>query len=82
MRRNPSRMLTLILCLALLTLLFAGCGKAEPPAPTEAPAGTPTAALEPTQAPPNEEEDEEIVYVPTYEVYPPSMNIGQVNLPV
>ncbi len=66
--------------LALLVLcLAAGCGKtpAPTPAPSEAPPAAPAAEL--TQAPPAEEE---LVYVPTYEVYPPSMNPGLVNLPV
>ena len=81
MRRIPSRMLALILTLALLMLLLPGCGKPEPSAPTDAPnAVTPTAAPELTQAPTPEEE--EIVYVPSYEVYPPSMAPGQVNFPL
>ena len=66
--------------MALLVLCFsAGCGRtpAPTPAPSEAPPAAPAAEI--TQAPP---EEEEIVYVPTYEVYPPSMNLGLVNLPV
>ena len=65
-RITAYKALTLSLCLA--SLLFAGCGKTEPSAPTPESTAAVTAAPEPIQSPPPE--NEEIVYVPRYEVYP------------
>ncbi len=60
---------TLILC--LLFLLSAGCQTADPPAETAAPAPAPSVPA-PSLSP--ETLEEETVYVPSYQVYPPSMD--------
>ena len=60
---------TLILC--FLFLLSAGCQTADPPAEAAAPAPAPSA---PAPSQPPETPEEETVYVPSYEVYPPSMD--------
>ena len=67
------------LAFALLLLVTAGCGPVSGPSP--APAEAPTVTPEPP-VPTLPPEDEELVYVPKYEVYPPSMAPGQTNLPV
>ncbi len=65
------------LTLSLAFLLLAGCAKPAVPSSTAearptAPAPTPAAATNaPVQTPPAEEE---LVYVPAYEVYPPTMD--------
>jgi|GEM_PF-1634435 len=69
---------TLAAALSLLLLLLpaAGCGKTPAlPAATDMLAASP----EPGESPPPS--GEETVYVPTYEVYPPSMSPGQTNYP-
>ena len=83
MKTKAYQGLALILSLALLILLPAGCGRTEPTVPTSSPAPaaaeTPTAAPQPAQAPTPEAED--VVYVPQFEVYPPSMAPGLTNYP-
>ena len=61
-----------------LLLLTAGCGPV--PAPSPAPMAPSTVTSEPP-APTQPPEDEELVYVPMYEVYPPSMAPGLTNYP-
>ena len=72
-----TRNLRLLAGMLVLCLLFVGCvGNPAPPptlAPTSTTAETPENIGEPDPVPP-EAEDEELVYVPTYEVYPPSMD--------
>ena len=72
-----TRNLRLLPGMLVLCLLFVGCvGNPAPPstlAPTSTTAETPESIGEPDPVPP-EAEDEELVYVPTYEVYPPSMD--------
>ena len=60
------------LCLALV--LFAGCAKPVEPSPM--PDAAPTlAAATPTPVPATQEPaDEELIYMPAYEVYPPDMD--------
>ncbi len=84
MKRNIRRLLFWTLALSLL-LPAAGCGRVPAPTaptPSTAPAATaaPTAAAQATQAP--TPEAEEIVYLPKFDVYPPSMAPGLTNYPV
>ncbi len=81
MKTKAYRRFAMILSLALLLLLAAGCGKTQPPPATPVPTAAPTASPEPTQTPPPAEE-EEIVYVPSFEALPPSMDPGLVFRPV
>ena len=82
MKAKTSRMIAAVLSLALLALLPAGCGRTEPPAPTPAPtAAAPVSSPEPAETPPPAEE-EEIVYVPSYEALPPSLDPSRDFLPV
>ena len=68
--------------LALCLLLFAaGCEKGGAPAPDASEAPVTPAASAPVSAPPGATEAEETVYVPGYEVYPPSMAPGLTNYP-
>ncbi len=61
-----------------LLLLTAGCGPVSGPSPAPAEASTVTSEPPAPTLPP---EDEELVYVPMYEVYPPSMAPGLTNYP-
>ncbi len=61
--------LTGVIFLCMAILLLAGCAKPADPAPTAAPAEVPTPTVTPEAA------EEPLVYVPAYEVYPPSMDI-------
>ena len=71
MKTGTVRQLAWTLILCLLFLLSAGCKTADTPAETAAPAPAPSA---PAPSQPPETPEEETVYVPSYEVYPPSMD--------
>jgi len=60
------------LCLALV--LLAGCAKPVEPSPVPDTAGTPAATTPAPVQGTQEPADEELVYMPTYEVYPPDMD--------
>ena len=81
MKTKAYRRFAMILSLALLLLLAAGCGKTQPPAPTPVPTAAPTAFPEPIQTPLPAEE-EEIVYVPSFEALPPSLDPSRDFFPV
>ncbi len=68
MKKAVLKALAAVLCLCLTLLPLAGCGQVEKPAPT--PSDVPTVSPEPTPAP----TEEEIVYVPQYEVYPAALD--------
>ncbi len=72
MKKAAIKALAVLLSLCLASLLLAGCGKTEPSAPTPEPTVEATAAPEPAQTSPPE--NEEIVYVPKYEVYPAALD--------
>ena len=71
MKTGTVRQLAWTLILCLLFLLSAGCKTADTLAEAAAPAPAP-AAPAPAQSP--EAPEEETVYVPSYQVYPPSMD--------
>ncbi|MBR3555728.1 MAG: hypothetical protein IKN89_07435, partial [Oscillospiraceae bacterium] len=73
MKTKAWKALALLLSLSLLVLLPAGCGKTQPSVPTPAPTAEPAASPEPAQTTPPAEE-EEIVYVPSFEALPPSLD--------
>ena len=79
MHKRTIPALPVFLFLCLLLLLPAGCAKAEPASPTPGPAQAESSAPNPTETP--APEAEETVYVPAYEVYPPSMAPGLTNYP-
>lgn len=71
--------LSVLLFVCLLCLFPAGCAKPETGSPTPIPAQAEPSAPKPVETP--SPAGEGIVYVPTYQVYPPSMAPGLTNYP-
>ena len=75
MKNRTLRIIAMIFSAFLLISLLAGCERTSP-APTAAPTSAdpqPSPGISPSPSP--QAEDEDLVYVPTYEVYPPTMDI-------